>query len=116
MSKKGSSKSTVFQMFDKIRGSLSTSDFKGAFAALVFLRWAAFEEAEREAIAAFENVNHQPKSTSRFSWHDIQRGSFELEQMVRQLPDIVGAFANSQNRMIAIAAQHAALGLSLIHI
>ena len=111
MSKKGSSKSTVFQMFDKIRGSLSTSDFKGAFAALVFLRWAAFEEAEREAIAAFENVNHQPKSTSRFSWHDIQRGSFELEQMVRQLPDIVGAFANSQNRMIAIAAQHAALGI-----
>lgn len=95
-------------MLEGVRGNMPTSDFNVALASLIFLRWADFEEAEQEAIAAFEDINYEPKSPSRFGWRDLQNHQYELERMIRQLPDIVGDFANSRNLMIASAAQHAA--------
>lgn len=96
-------------MLDSVQGQLSTSELNLALASLIFLRWADFEEAEREAIAAFEDFDYEPKLRSRFNWRDLSdRNPRELERMIRQLPDTVGDFANSRHEMIAKAAPLAA--------
>ena len=107
MSKKGSSKSTVFQMFDEIRGPLSTGDLKTAFTALVFLRWAAFEEAELEAIAAFEDVNYAPAGKPQFQWAEIDSPDLELRKTIDLLPNMVWKLRNSRNQLISNAAAFA---------
>jgi type I restriction enzyme M protein len=109
MSKQRISKSKIESvlMLCGIRGNVPTVELNVAFAALVFLRWADFEEAEREAIAAFEDVDFEPKVPSRFRWCDLQERPFEPERMIRQLLVAVRHFANSRNQMIASAAHQA---------
>jgi type I restriction enzyme M protein len=103
------SDTAIWQMLDSVRGQMSTSELNVALAALIFWRWADFEEAEREAIAAFDNIDYQPRLRSRFHWRDLNdRNPYELEQVIRRLPDVVGDFANFRNEMIASAAVFAA--------
>ncbi len=74
-----------------------------ALAALIFLRWADFEEAEREAIAAFDDVNFEPVLPAKFHWrswcniHDPR----DLERLFRELPSALDRFSNSRHDAMA---------------
>jgi type I restriction enzyme M protein len=74
-----------------------------ALAALIFLRWADFEEAEREAIAAFDDVNYEPVLPAKFHWrswcniHDPR----DLERLFRELPSALDRFSNSRHDAMA---------------
>ncbi|TWU41885.1 N-6 DNA methylase [Novipirellula artificiosorum] len=90
-------------------GKMPASEVNAAFAALVFLRWADFEEAEHEAISAFEDPGYQARSTSRIGWRELSdKSRYGFEKTIRHLPDIVEDFAHSRNWMIANTAHHAA--------
>jgi type I restriction enzyme M protein len=61
------------------------SEFVGLLAALLYLRWLDHEEAEREAIAAFDDKPYEPRPPSqlRWSWWSSLRGR-ELGQFIEQ--------------------------------
>lgn len=89
-------------MLDRVRANSPTSgnEFGVALAALIFLRWADFEEAEREA---FDGVDYEPVLPTRFHWrswcnvHDPR----ELEDIFRELPSALDRFANSRHDAMA---------------
>ena len=91
----------IWQMLDRVRANspISSSEFGVALAALIFLRWADFEEAEREAIAAFDDVDYEPVLPAKFHWrswcniHDPR----ELERLFRELPSALDRFSNSRH-------------------
>ncbi len=74
-----------------------------ALAALIFLRWADFEDAEREAIAAFDDVKYEPVLPVKFHWrswcniHDPR----DLEKLFRELPSALDRFSNSRHDAMA---------------
>ncbi len=73
-----------------------------ALAALIFLRWADFEEAEREAIAAFDDVNYEPVLPSRFYWRSwCNVYPSELERIIRELPSVLDRASNSRHDSMA---------------
>ncbi|REJ90690.1 MAG: hypothetical protein DWQ35_15940 [Planctomycetota bacterium] len=92
-------------MLDRVRANspISGSEFGVALAALIFLRWADFEEAEREAIAAFDDVDYEPVLPAKFHWrswcniHDPR----ELEYPFRELPSALDRFSNSRHDAMA---------------
>jgi len=92
-------------MLDRVRANspISGSEFGVALAALLFLRWADFEEAEREAIAAFDDVDYEPVLPARFHWrswcniHDPR----ELQYIFRELPSALDRFSNSRHDAMA---------------
>ena len=100
-----SSHNAIWQMLDRVRANspISNSEFGVALAALIFLRWADFEEAEREAIAAFDDVDYEPVLPTKFHWrswcniHDPR----ELEHIFRELPSALDRFANSRHDAMA---------------
>lgn len=100
-----SSHNAVWQMLDRVRANspISGSEFGVALAALIFLRWADFEEAEREAIAAFDDVDYEPVLPAKFHWrswcniHDPR----ELKQHFRELPSALDRFSNSRHDAMA---------------
>ncbi len=100
-----SSHNTIWQMFDRVRTTppISGSEFGVALAALIFLRWADFEEAEREAIAAFDDVDCEPVLPAKLHWrswcniHD-PRG---LEYTFGELASALGRFSNSRHDPMA---------------
>jgi|TARA_R110000868_G_scaffold409926_4_gene696576 type I restriction enzyme M protein len=100
-----SSHNAIWQMLDRVRANspISNSEFGVALAALIFLRWADFEEAEREAIAAFDDVDYEPVLSTKFhwrSWCNVQNPG-ELEHIFRELPSALDRFANSRHDAMA---------------
>jgi type I restriction enzyme M protein len=112
VSKERKSETALWQILDGVRGHMSISDFNVSLAALMFLRWADFEEAEQDAIAAFENVDYQPKSRPRLNWRELSDlNPYEAERLIRRMPNVVGDFANSRNHIIASTAVFAAAAI-----
>ena len=73
-----------------------------ALAALIFLRWADFQEAEQEAIAAFDDTDYQPVLPTKYhwrTWHDLP--PHELENVFLELPSKLHSFANSRHDTMA---------------
>ena len=100
-----SSHNAIWQVLDGVRANspVSGSEFGVALAALIFLRWADFEEAEREAIAAFDDVEYEPVLPAKFhwrSWCDV-RDPGELEHIFRELPLALDRFSNSRHDAMA---------------
>ncbi|HAH46353.1 MAG TPA: hypothetical protein DCM07_16165, partial [Planctomycetaceae bacterium] len=110
-----SSHNAIWQMLDRVRAnsSISNSEFGVALAALIFLRWADFEEAEREAIAAFDDVDYEPVLPTKFHWrswcniHD----PCELEHIFRELPSALDRLANSRHDAMATQLHRVALAV-----
>lgn len=96
-----SSHNAIWQMLDRVRANspISGSEFGVALAALIFLRWADFEEAEREAITPFDDVDYEPVLPAKWHWRswcniDDPR---ELEHVFRELPSALDRFSDSRH-------------------
>lgn len=72
----------------------SVQHFWVALAALIFLRWADFQDAEREAIAAFDEDDFTPVLPSQLHW----RSWCELppEQLSEALKSVMGRIVNHE--------------------
>ena len=69
----GSAKGLWAQL-DHLRGELPAYDMPVTLAALLYLRWADFQEAEQEAIAAFDEADYDPVLPAALhwrSWYDL---------------------------------------------
>ena len=62
------SKNTLYKMLDHLRNELTGQNIAVAMAALIYLRWADFQEAEQEAIAAFDDTDYQPVLPNSMRW------------------------------------------------
>jgi type I restriction enzyme M protein len=98
------SETAIWQMLDRVRGQISSSDFSVALAALIFLRWADFEEAEQEAIAAFEGIEYTPVLPAEYHWRSWGDPFLEdLPDFLGELPDVLNQFMHSRNDFLAKA-------------
>lgn len=98
-----SSQNAIWQVLERVRGQMPAHEIGVALAALIFLRWADFEEAEREAIAAFDDVNYEPVLPAKFHWRAWCNiyDSRDLERLFRELPSALGRFSNSRHDAMA---------------
>ncbi len=102
----------IWQVLDRVRANspLTNSEFSTGLAALIFLRWADFVEAEREAVSAFDDANHKlkmPVSLQWRSWCDV-RDPRELERIFHKLPKALDSFPSSGHDGIAAQLHHIA--------
>jgi type I restriction enzyme M protein len=108
-----SSQRSIWQVLDHLRGTkLRSSEYGVALAALLYLRWADFEDAEREAIAAFEETHYEPVLAAKFHWRSwCNYGAQQLENLFRELPSVLGNFGNRRDDAFATQLSRAANGL-----
>src|SRR5690348_8919925 len=72
-------------------GNAPSIELPPALATLIYLRWADFQEAEREAVDAFEGVEHAPLLPGSLhwrAWQDLPRAElvrFFKNQLAPQL-------------------------------
>ncbi|MCD0458674.1 N-6 DNA methylase [Roseiconus lacunae] len=96
---------------------MSASDFGVAFAALIFLRWADFEEAEREAIAAFDDAEYEPVLPTRYHWRSwCNAYPNVLKDTVGELPTVLGNLLNRRDNAFATQLGRVANGLDPLQI
>jgi len=62
------SQSQIWSVLDHLRGELPAYDMPVTLAALLYLRWADFQEAEQEAIAAFDEADYAPVLPAALHW------------------------------------------------
>ena len=62
------SQSKLWNILDLLRSELPTHEISSTLAALIYLRWADFQEAEQEAIAAFDETEFYPVLPASFHW------------------------------------------------
>jgi type I restriction enzyme M protein len=85
------------------KSSLPASEMAVTLAALIYLRWADFQEAEQETIAAFDDTDYKPILPSSLHWrswhllppHDLQ------ELFTKHLPDALKRLNNSRHISLA---------------
>jgi type I restriction enzyme M protein len=108
-----SSQRSIWQVLDHLRGTnLRNVDVGVALAALMYLRWADFEDAEREAIAAFEDTHYEPVLASRYLWRTwCNNTPQQLEELFGELPFILGQLGNRRQDAFATQLARAANGL-----
>ncbi len=108
-----SSQRSIWQVLDHLRGTnLRNVDVGVALAALMYLRWADFEDAEREAIAAFEDTHYEPVLASRYLWRTwCNNTPQQLEELFGELPFILGQLGNRRQEAFATQLARAANGL-----
>lgn len=88
-----------------------------ALAALIFLRWADFEEAQREAIAAFDDVNYEPVLASRYHWRSWYAFDANgLADTFGELPFVLGNFVNRRDDSFATQLNRVASGIEPLQI
>lgn len=79
------------------------SAFVVPLAAMVFLRWADFQEAEAEAMAAFDEIDHKPLLPASLHWrcwHDLPTG--ELAALFSEkLPSAIRRLEGSHDPLAA---------------
>lgn len=98
---------TLHKMLDRLRGSnqLVTHEFPEGLAVLIFLRWADFQEAEQEAIAAFDDTAYEPVLPASLHWRTWhQYSGDELAVFLHQKLSI--ALANLNNLRHSSLATH----------
>jgi len=74
-----------------------------AFSALIYLRWAGFQEAEQEAIAAFDDTDYNPVLPSFLhwrSWYNLPPQEMK-ELFAGRLPHALEGFNNSRHISLA---------------
>ncbi len=82
---------------------LPAHDIVTAVAALIFLRWADFQEAEQEAIAAFEGNDFRPvlpNSLHWRSWHQFRAPELK-DFFITRLPFFLESLSNSRHVPLA---------------
>src|ERR1700730_12071213 len=84
-------------------GNVPSTELLLALATLLYLRWADFQEAEREAVDAFEGVEHPlllPGSLHWRAWHDMSRAELVLF-LKSQLAPALGQLGNHRHDALA---------------
>lgn len=68
-----SSSMQAWKLLDRIRAvsPMDSHEFTQGLAALLFLRWADFQEAELEAMAAFDDTSYEPVLSSSLHWRTL---------------------------------------------
>ena len=80
------SQNAIWQVLDQIRGRIPPNEYGVVLAALIFLRWADFQEAEQEAMAAFDDSDYEPVLPTKFHWGTwCDMPPRELEHVFREL-------------------------------
>ena len=101
------------KMLDHLRSELSGPQMSVSLAVLIYLRWADFQEAEQEAIAAFDDTDYQPVLPTSMhwrSWHILH--AQELQGLfVDRLPQALERLNNSRHNTLATHLHHIAPAL-----
>lgn len=95
--------SRLWQMLDQMRSELPIHEMGVALAALLYLRWADFQEAELEAIAAFDDISYEPvlpPSLHWRTWHQLPPEDLSLV-MAERLPAALHQLSNSRHNPLA---------------
>ena len=85
-------------MLDSLRSEVPAHEMGVALAALIYLRWADFQEAELEAIAAFDEADYEPVLPTGLhwrAWHELplkQLQGFFGKQLSQALGSMAGDF------------------------
>ena len=100
-----STQNALWEVLDGLRAEspLTGNEFAVALAALIYLRWADFQEAEQEAVAAFDDAPYEPVLPGRFHWRSYHdRDPQELQQLfASELPRALEGFGNARHSPIA---------------
>lgn len=83
--------------------SLPSSEMAVTLAALIYLRWADFQEAEQEAIAAFDDTDYRPILPSSLhwrSWHLMPPDELQTF-FTERLPDVLERLNNFRHISLA---------------
>lgn len=95
----------VASQIDRIRSDspLTGGEFAVPLCALIYLRWADFQEAEQEAIAAFEDTNYSPVLPSQFHWRSYHDAAPERLQTLfgQELPSALERLGNERHNLLA---------------
>ncbi len=106
------SHNSIWPVLDRVLGQMPTHEIGVALAALIFLRWVDFEEAEREAIAACEDVSYEPVLPAELHWRSwCNEGPKKLETLIGELPNELRNFADRLDDSFARQLSRAANGL-----
>ena len=98
-----SSTSAIQHLTDALLGQQSSHDITLALAILIYLRWADFQEAELDAIAAFDDTTYEPVLPASLhwqSWHHM--GPDKLYHvLLERLYPALGQLGNSRHNLLA---------------
>jgi len=100
-----STQNSLWKIYDRARvaSPLASREFSVGVAAMIFLRWADFEEAEREANAAAAGVEYERLLPTEFHWRSwFDSHPPELERIFQELPSALRRSANSSHDTMAI--------------
>jgi len=102
----------AWKFLDQLRSNspLTSHEFTQALAALIFLRWADFQEAELEAIAAFDDTDYEPSlpvSLHWRTWHQLAPEDL-LAFLAEQLPEALNQLNNYRHNPLATNLRHMA--------
>lgn len=102
----------AWKFLDQLRSNspLTYHEFTQALAALIFLRWADFQEAELEAIAAFDDTDYEPSLPASLHWRTWHQLAPEdlLAFLAKQLPEALNQLNNSRHNPLATNLHHLA--------
>ena len=92
------------------KSGIGASEFAVSLAALIFLRWADFQDAEQEAIAAFDDSNYEPILPAALHWRTFHNLPVERLQRVlaNELPDQLTRLGNARHNALATQLHHIA--------
>jgi len=97
------SQSDISQVRDRLLGELPDENLGVRLAALIYLRWADFQESEHEAIAAFDDTDYKPVLPASLhwrSWHALP--PYELQwQIAERLSHALDGLNNSRSNPLA---------------
>jgi type I restriction enzyme M protein len=95
----------LWQILDHLRGDpgCMPHELGTQLAALIYLRWADFQEAECEAIAAFDDTEYSPVLPSSLHWRTWHAfGPDQLLEMVsHRLPPVLAELGNARHNPLA---------------
>lgn len=101
-----SSQIAIGRALDQLRADsgVSHSEFAVALGALIYLRWADFQDAEQEAVAAFDDSNYEPILPAALHWRTYHSMPVErLQKLLSdELPCRLGSLANERHNPLAI--------------
>jgi len=105
-----SSQNALFKVLDHLRKELTGQNIAVAMAALIYLRWADFQEAEQEAIAAFDDTDYHavlPTSMHWRSWHILHPQELQ-DLFAERLPQALERLNNIRHNTLATHLHHIA--------
>jgi len=98
-----SSTSAIRHLHDALQDRLPSHDIVLVLSILIYLRWADFQEAEMEAIAAFDDTAYEPVLPASLhwrTWHQLRSdGLFHV--LTGRLPAALHQLSNSRHNPLA---------------